>query len=65
MVVNGEYKIMCKYCNIDSDNCCIYHDEDNNHNFIDIETSQWDEYNDEFFCFREYINYCPYCGRKL
>lgn len=56
---------MCKYCNSDSNNCCVHYDESAKRSYISIETSQWDEYNDEFFWFREYVNYCPYCGRKL
>lgn len=33
--------------------------------YLDIETSEWDEYDDEFVHQTEYINYCPWCGRKL
>ena len=36
-----------------------------NQYYLDIETSEWDEYDDGFVHQREYINYCPWCGRKL
>ena len=31
--------------------------------YLDIET--WDDYNDDIAHRREYINYCPWCGRRL
>lgn len=56
---------MCNYCNPDSDKCCIWKDSLTNDPYLDIETYKWDEYNDGFVHQREYISYCPYCGRKL
>lgn len=55
----------CEYCDIDSDSCCIYINPLDNQYYLDIETNQWDEYDDGFVHYREYIDYCPYCGRKL
>ena len=43
----------------------IYVDPLTNEYYLDIETSEWDEYDDGFVHQREYIAYCPYCGRKL
>lgn len=59
---------MCNYCDTNSNECCIYIDPLSNDYYLDIETSEWDEYDDEFIQFihqREYIKYCPWCGRKL
>lgn len=56
---------MCKFCNNNSDYCCIFIDPLDNQYYLDVETSTWDEYNDGFIHQREYINYCPYCGKKL
>lgn len=36
----------------------LYIDPLDNQYYLDIETSEWDEYDDG-------INYCPWCGRKL
>lgn len=33
--------------------------------YLDVETMEWDDYNDGFIHIRLDINYCPYCGRKL
>lgn len=56
---------MCDYCNPESDKCCIWKDSLTNDPYLDIETSEWDGYDDGFVHQREYISYCPYCGRKL
>ena len=56
---------MCKYCDYDSNECCIFMDFLDKNFYLDIETSEWDEYNDDFVHQREYIDYCPWCGRKL
>lgn len=56
---------MCKYCDINSDDCCIFVDPLPNDYYLDIETSEWDQYDDSFVHQREYINFCPYCGREL
>lgn len=54
---------MCKYCNYDSNECCIFVDPLDGNYYLDIET--WDAYNDDITHRREYINYCPWCGRRL
>ena len=56
---------MCKYCNCDSNECCIFVDPLDNNYYLDIETSEWDDYDDDFVHLKEYIDYCPWCGRKL
>ena len=56
---------MCNYCDENSYECCIYIDPLSNDYYLDIETLEWDYDDDEFVHQKEYINYCPYCGRKL
>lgn len=56
---------MCNKCNYNSADNRIYIDCLTNEYYLDIETSQWDDYNDDFIHQREYIAYCPWCGRKL
>lgn len=56
---------MCNYCEENSPECCIYFDSLYNKYYLDIETSEWDYYDDGFVHLREYINYCPWCGRNL
>lgn len=57
--------IDCKYCDYDSDECCVFVDSLDKQYYLDIETSEWDQYDDGYVHCKEYINYCPYCGRKL
>ena len=33
--------------------------------YLDVETMQWDDYDDGFLHIKINISYCPYCGRKL
>lgn len=55
---------MCNYCDEDSYECEVFHDDYGY--YLDVETFEWDEYYyDEFVHIRLDINYCPYCGRKL
>ena len=56
---------MCNYCEENSSECCIYIDPLSNDYYLDIETSEWDYYDDGYIHQKEYINYCPWCGRKL
>lgn len=56
---------MCSYCDSNSPNNRIYLDSVMNEYYLDIETYEWDEYDDEFVHHREYINNCPWCGRFL
>ena len=56
---------MCRYCNYESDDNQIFIDPLINEYYLDIETMIWDSYNEDFFHDKEYINYCPWCGRKL
>lgn len=57
--------MMCRYCNYESDDNRIFIDPLTNEYYLDIETMVWDSYDDGFFHDKEYINYCPWCGRKL
>lgn len=56
---------MCKYCDPHSNDCCIYLDPLTKEWYEDIETYEWDDYDDGFVHQKHYINYCPYCGKKL
>lgn len=56
---------MCRYCDENSYECEVFYDERNDNYYLDIETSEWDEYYDEIVHIQLDINYCPYCGRKL
>lgn len=56
---------MCNRCNHNSPDNQIYVDPLTNEYYLDIETSEWDEYDGGFIHQREYISYCPWCGRKL
>ena len=54
---------MCNYCDENSSECEIF--RGNYGYYLNVETSEWDEYDDGFVHQREYIMYCPYCGKKL
>lgn len=56
---------MCKYCDKDSNSCEIFIDLLDMEYYLDVPTSQWDNYLDDYIHERVYIFYCPYCGRKL
>ena len=61
---------MCSYCyeghvDFDPRNGIVYDDEFEVYN-QNIETSSWDEYDDDFYIETlRVVNYCPMCGRKL
>lgn len=55
---------MCKYCEA-SNECEIFFEPLTQKYFLDIQTSEWDTYNDDWIYQREYISYCPWCGRDL
>lgn len=54
---------MCNYCDENSYECEVFRGD--NGFYLDVETSEWDEYYDEIVHIRLDINFCPYCGRKL
>lgn len=56
---------MCRYCNYNSEDNRIFIDPLDGEYYLDIETSEWDEYDDGYVHQREYIDYCPLCGKKL
>lgn len=56
---------MCMYCDESSYECEIFHDEENDSYYLDIETGEWSDYYDEYLHQRIDINFCPYCGREL
>lgn len=33
--------------------------------YLDHQTGEWDNYEDDFIHDRIYINYCPFCGERL
>ncbi len=56
---------MCNRCNYDSPDNRIFINPLTNEYYLNIETSEWNEYDGDFVHKREYILYCPWCGRKL
>ena len=56
---------MCKYCDYDSTDCEIFQDSENKRWYINHQTTSWDDYYDDWIYDHIYINYCPWCGRKL
>ena len=56
---------MCNRCNYDSPDNRIFINPLTNEYYLNIETSEWNEYDGDFVHQREYILYCPWCGRKL
>lgn len=56
---------MCKYCDSASNECEIFFEPLTQEYFLDIQTSEWDTYNDDWVYQKEYISYCPWCGRDL
>lgn len=56
---------MCKYCDYNSDYCEIFSEPLTNEYYLDVETFEWDEYDDSYIHQKVYINFCPYCGKKL
>lgn len=63
--INIRDAFICKYCDYDSIECCIFVDSLDGKYYLDIETCEWDAYDDGFVHQKEYIDYCPWCGRKL
>lgn len=56
---------MCKYCDSTSNECEIFFEPLTHEYFLDIPTSEWDSYSDDRVYQKEYISYCPWCGRDL
>ena len=56
---------MCDSCDYNSPNNQIYKEPMTNEWYMDIETFAWDYDDEDYIHQREYINYCPWCGRKL
>lgn len=56
---------MCKYCDEDSYCCEIYKDDIYETYYLDVQTYEWDPYEDGYVRMYIDIEYCPYCGRKL
>jgi len=62
MLVNN----MCKYCDYNSKDCEIFQEPLTSEWYLDIETHEWDKYDDVYVHQKLYgVAYCPYCGRKL
>lgn len=47
------------------EDCPCYYEPLTDEWYISIQTSEWDEYDDDFVYERFYIEYCPYCGKHL
>lgn len=56
---------MCKYCDSASNECEVCFEPLTQEYFLNIQTSEWDTYNDDWVYQKEYISYCPWCGRDL
>lgn len=56
---------MCEKCDPKSDECVIFLDPLDKEFYLDVETFEWDKWEDDWVHCREYVSYCPYCGRKL
>lgn len=57
---------MCRYCD-PNDSLCEYFVEPLDHEWYqDIQTYEWDDYEDDYVHQRNYgVKYCQYCGKKL
>lgn len=55
----------CEYCDTNSDHCLVFYEQPTDEWYLDVQTEEWDSYDDDFVHQRVYINYCPYCGRSL
>ena len=56
---------MCKYCDSESSANVIWLDSLTGDYYLELFTGNWDAYDDDFERIKEFINYCPYCGREL
>lgn len=50
-------------CDLEEDR--VFLDSLTNEWYLRLATNEWDKYEDDFVYIKEYISYCPYCGRKL
>lgn len=58
-------KNKCEYCDDNSYNCLVFYEQPTDEWYLDVQTEEWDSYDDDFIHQRVYIRYCPYCGRSL
>lgn len=56
---------MCELCNDESSSYEVFYNDILGEYYLDVETMQWDDYDDGFLHIKINISYCPYCGRKL
>ena len=58
---------MCEYCDGNSTYtyCNIYVDCLTRDYYLSIRTSEWDNVDDDYVYEKVYIDYCPWCGRRL
>lgn len=56
---------MCDMCNPKMYDREVYYNSTDDAWYLDIETGEWSDYNDDFIHIQRQINYCPYCGRRL
>lgn len=70
--INGLNRVVeenkCPYCSEDKDTNGwddIYQDSLTGDWYIHHRTCEWDKYDDDYVYDKIYINYCPWCGKKL
>lgn len=58
---------MCEYCDgkHEYSYCTIYKEPLTGDYYLSIRTSEWDNVDDDFVYEQLFIDYCPWCGRKL
>lgn len=56
---------MCRYCDYDSIDNVIYIDPLDRSWYMDYQTGEWDKIDNGYIHEKIYIDYCPWCGRKL
>lgn len=55
----------CVYCNYETDKNVIFIDTLTDEWYYRHRTNQWDDVDDDWIYEKIYIEYCPWCGRKL
>lgn len=55
---------MCDYCDNKSIYKQVYTDSVGRH-YRYVAREQWDKFSDEYVYIKDYIDKCPWCGRKL
>lgn len=57
---------MCKYCNPEESDCCVWIEPLDKTWYLEVQTGEWNTYEDDWFYEIVYgIKYCPFCGKEL